>query len=68
MSRSLLRKSAPRLPENVHVDFGKPVPGSSNPMPAHVRREYEDRILRSAEAQAEGARLAGRLFIGRLAP
>lgn len=53
-----------KLPENVRVDFGAPAPGTSNPMPAAVRRAYEERIRASAEAQAAGARLAGRLFVG----
>jgi hypothetical protein len=33
-------------------------------MPAEVRAAYERRIAASAEALADGARLAGRLFIG----
>jgi hypothetical protein len=53
-----------RLPGNLHVDFGAPAPGSSNPMPADVRNEYERRIRASSEALAAGARRAGRLFIG----
>jgi hypothetical protein len=55
----------PRLPENdVRVDFGKPAPGSSNPMPADVVLAYEERIQNSAEAQVAGAEKALKLFIG----
>ena len=53
-----------RLPVNLHVDYGKPCPGSSNPMPPEVRKQYEERILASTKAQADGMRLAGTLFIG----
>jgi hypothetical protein len=53
-----------RLPGKLRVDYGAPAPGSSNPMPAEVRAAYERRIAASAEALADGARLAGRLFIG----
>lgn len=56
--------ATPRLPENVRVDFGAPAPGSSNPMPAEVASAYEDRVLRSVEAQAAGVEQAARLFIG----
>lgn len=57
--------ATPRLPENdVHVDFGSPSPGSSNPMPAEIALAYEDRILCSAQAQIAGAERAVQLFIG----
>jgi hypothetical protein len=53
-----------RLPErNLRVDFGSPAPGSSQPMPAEVRRAYEERILASVQALADGARRAGQLFV-----
>jgi len=59
-----LIQEAKRLPDDLRVDFGAPAPGSSNPMPPEVREAYEERIRASAKAQAAGARLAGRLFIG----
>lgn len=63
-ARSDVQEREPRLPGNLHVDFGAPAPGSSNPMPAEVRRAYEERILGSIEAQAAGARIARTLFVG----
>ena len=54
----------PRLPDReLHVDFGEPRPGSTNPMPAARRTEYETRIRNSVEAQAAGAEKASQLFI-----
>lgn len=54
-----------RLPDrNLRVDYGEVRPGSSHPMPAETRAAYEERIRRSVEALAAGARLAGRLFVG----
>lgn len=67
MTRALLEQSSatPRLPDDdVRVDFGAPAPGSSHPMPDEVRRAYEERILASVEAQADGARRARWLFCG----
>lgn len=55
----------PRFPDDdLRVDFGKKAVGSANPMPAEVRRGYEERILASVEAQAAGVRLARHLFVG----
>jgi hypothetical protein len=51
-------------PDDLVVDFGKPCPGTSNPMPAEVRAAYEERILASIEAQHQGAKLAGTLYVG----
>jgi hypothetical protein len=53
-----------RLPGNLRVDFGSPAPGTSNPMPDGVREAYRQRILASSRALADGARLAGSLFVG----
>ena len=33
-----------RIPDDLSVDFGAPAPGSSNPMPPEVVREYEERL------------------------
>ena len=55
---------ATRLPEeNLHVDFGSPVPGFSEPMPEDRRAKYESRIRNSLDAQAAGAEKASKLFI-----
>jgi hypothetical protein len=51
-------------PDDLHVDYGAPAPGTSNPMPVEVRDAYEDRIRWSIEAQAAGARRAAHLFVG----
>jgi hypothetical protein len=57
--------TTPRLPENdLHVDFGEPAPGSSNPMPVEVTLAYEQRILCSVEAQVAGAQRGLHLFVG----
>ena len=54
----------PRLPaRDLQVDFGQPAPGSSNPMPADRRTQYETRIRNSVDAQAAGAEKASQLFI-----
>lgn len=59
------RDDIPRFPDDdLKVDFGQPAPGSSNPMPIEVRAAYEERILASAKAQMDGAKLARELFVG----
>lgn len=45
------------------VGFGKPQPGSDQPMPDERRRTYETRIRDSVDAQAAGAEKASKLFI-----
>jgi hypothetical protein len=56
--------TAPSLPEvDLHVDFGVPAPGSSNPMPPDRRDRYESRIRNAVDAQAAGAEKASQLFI-----
>jgi hypothetical protein len=54
----------PALPQpDLAVDFGKPEPGSANPMPEDRREKYEQRIRSSLDAQAAGAAKASKLFI-----
>jgi hypothetical protein len=50
-------------PEDTQVDFGQPVPGSSDPMPDDRRTAYENRIRNSVDQQAAGAEKASQLFI-----
>lgn len=55
---------APSLPEpDLQVDFGRPAPGSSDPMSDSRREAYDNRIKNSVEAQAAGAEKASHLFI-----
>jgi hypothetical protein len=55
---------APSLPSaDLEVDFGRPAPGSSNPMSDSRRETYENRIKNSVDAQAAGAEKASHLFI-----
>ena len=55
---------APTLPAaDLEVDFGRPAPGSSDPMSDSRRETYDNRIKNSVEAQAAGAEKASHLFI-----
>lgn len=55
----------PRFPpDDLVVNFGEKRPGTSNPMPPVIRAAYEQRILNSAKALAQGARKAAQLFVG----
>lgn len=54
----------PTLPrQDLEVDFGRPEPGTANPMPDNRREKYEKRIRSSLDAQAAGAAKASKLFI-----
>lgn len=53
-----------RLPSgDTATDFGKPAPGSSEPMPEDRRTAYENRIRNSVDQQAAGVERASHLFI-----